>query len=209
MIKKLSILLLLPSLAFAGPVNKAMEASVVVHLKVMTRLLPGMEISHRRTCSGVYISNTEIVTAAHCVTNPVPYEVWITDPKGPSVRVKRIVGDTDYDLAILQVASQKHIYVRFGKSAELQDKVFNIGCPGDVRFLCSEGIVAGLDRIAPEDTPKARYTITTAPIGPGSSGGGLFNSKGQLIGINTMTMYSVFSWAVNTDSIKSFLKERP
>ena len=65
-------------------------------------------------------------------------------------------------------------YVRTGQ------KVFAIGAPQGLELTISEGIVSSL-----RETKLGTVIQTTAPISPGSSGGGLFNVSGQLIGITT------------------------
>ena len=65
-------------------------------------------------------------------------------------------------------------YVRPGQT------VFAIGSPQGLDLSISEGIVSSVreSRLGP-------LIQTTAAISPGSSGGGLFNVSGQLIGITT------------------------
>jgi len=64
---------------------------------------------------------------------------------------------------------------------EIGEKTFAIGNPKNLSKSISEGIISGFRTI-----DQKKYIQTTAAISPGSSGGGLFNSSGQLIGITTM-----------------------
>ncbi len=62
------------------------------------------------------------------------------------------------------------------------ERAYSIGAPLGYNRSLGEGIVSGKHR---SQTP--RYVQTTAPISPGSSGGGLFDNRGNLIGITTLT----------------------
>ena len=61
------------------------------------------------------------------------------------------------------------------------DKVYAIGSPKGLENSLSDGIVSGKRR-----NRKSGFDIQfTADISPGSSGGGLFDADGNLIGITT------------------------
>jgi len=68
--------------------------------------------------------------------------------------------------------------------------VYAIGAPQGLELTLSEGLISGLRKLE-EDLPrhKVRNVIqTTAAISPGSSGGGLFDARGQLVGITTFLL---------------------
>jgi len=66
-------------------------------------------------------------------------------------------------------------------------KVYTLGHPlGMTDQTFSDGMVSGLPRL-----PQSREVLriqTTAPISPGSSGGGLFDAQGRLVGLTTWQM---------------------
>lgn len=66
-------------------------------------------------------------------------------------------------------------------NAEIGDNVFAIGNPKGLEKTLSNGIVSGI-----REDKNVKYIQTTAPITNGSSGGPLFNMKGEVIGITTM-----------------------
>jgi S1-C subfamily serine protease len=111
--------------------------------------------------------------------------------KGPLVSVKTpkdsypanvTVADEEYDLCKLDVQGLSAPAVEIGGSQYVRtgQKVFAIGAPLGLELTISEGIVSSL-----RETPLGNVIQTTAPISPGSSGGGLFNVNAQLIGITT------------------------
>lgn len=86
------------------------------------------------------------------------------------------------DLCTLSVSGLEAppVRIREFSSVRVGERVYAIGSPKGLELTISEGLVSGLREV--EDT----YLIqTTASISPGSSGGGLFDSSGNLIGITT------------------------
>ncbi|MBU0766148.1 MAG: S1C family serine protease, partial [Bacteroidetes bacterium] len=67
---------------------------------------------------------------------------------------------------------------------EIGESIFAIGNPEGLEQTLSNGIVSGYRDS--EDNGKKFYIQTNAAITHGSSGGPLFNSKGEVIGITTM-----------------------
>jgi S1-C subfamily serine protease len=64
-------------------------------------------------------------------------------------------------------------------------RVYALGSPKGMELTLSDGLVSAL-RKDPND--KLMLIQTTAPISPGSSGGGLFDEEGRLIGLTTMQL---------------------
>ena len=94
----------------------------------------------------------------------------------------------------VQVASIKQLAVG--------DKVYAIGSPKGLGNTLSDGLVSGF-----RDYNGSKIIQTTAPISPGSSGGGLFDAQGQLIGITTMYLDGGqnLNFAVPADLIASVI----
>ncbi|MBL8519619.1 MAG: trypsin-like peptidase domain-containing protein [Betaproteobacteria bacterium] len=131
------------------------------------------------TGSGVVIARQTVITNCHVAL------------KGPLVSVKTpkesypanvTTADEEYDLCKLDVGGLNAPSVEIGASQYVRtgQKVFAIGAPQGLELTISEGIVSAL-----RETPLGNLIQTTAPISPGSSGGGLFNVNAQLIGITT------------------------
>lgn len=92
--------------------------------------------------------------------------------------------DPKRDLCQLDAPTLEAPAVTIGKSREARvgQRVYAIGSPRGLELSMSEGIVSSLRSANEQDSPLIQ---TTAPVSPGSSGGGLFNSTGALIGITT------------------------
>ena len=63
------------------------------------------------------------------------------------------------------------------------EKVYAVGSPSGLENTLSEGIISGL-----RHQDGQNYVQTSAPISPGSSGGGLFDAAGNLIAVTTFTL---------------------
>jgi hypothetical protein len=61
------------------------------------------------------------------------------------------------------------------------ERVFAVGAPRSLERTLSEGLISGLRH----DRTKGDLVQTSAPISPGSSGGGLFDDRGNLVGITS------------------------
>ena len=68
-------------------------------------------------------------------------------------------------------------------SLAVGEAVFTIGSPKGLVNTLGHGLLSGLRR-----SEDAEYIQITAPVSEGSSGGGLFDDRGNLIGVTTFTM---------------------
>jgi serine protease Do len=132
-----------------------------------------------------------IVTNKHVVSDTsAKYKVVIG--KDETVEVKNIYRDPVNDLAILKVDKTGLTPVEMGDSDKLKvgQTVIAIGTAlGEFRSTVTKGVVSGLGRGITAgsygDSEKLENVIQTdAAINPGNSGGPLFNSSGQVIGVN-------------------------
>ncbi len=72
---------------------------------------------------------------------------------------------------------------RPARSIAVGEPVFTIGSPRGFYNTLGEGLVSGLRRL-----DGALVIQLTAPVAPGSSGGGLFDAEGRLLGITTFVV---------------------
>ena len=147
--------------------------------------------------SGVCIAEGGyIATNNHVVADGSSYQVLM--PSGEYVDAELVGTDSSTDLAVVKVtdanAASQLVPVEFGSTSDLLvgSTAIAIGNPkGDkLANTVTAGIVSALDRdvSASNTTRKINYIQHDAAINSGNSGGGLFNYKGQLIGINTLRM---------------------
>lgn len=132
-----------------------------------------------------------IVTAdGHIVTNHHVIEgsnkITVTLHDGTKHEAKLIGSDEKTDLAVLKIEATGLKPVTFGSSADLKvgEQAVVIGNPlGQLGGSVTSGIISALDREITVEGHTMRLLQTDTAVNPGNSGGGLFNAKGELVGI--------------------------
>jgi tetratricopeptide (TPR) repeat protein len=140
------------------------------------------------TGSGIAVGAGRIVTACHVVEDATRIEVRGGTESG---KAASLIGmDRPNDLCLLQAPGLTSVpaKLRAVDSSLVGEEIFALGNPLGLGLAISKGNVAGLRN----DDGISRI-IGTAPVSPGSSGGGIFDSSGRLIGITT----AVFSLGQN------------
>lgn len=161
--------------------------------------------------SGVIISpDGRILTNNHVVDGAQQIAVTLSD--GRTVEADVVGTDPESDLAVIQAKDVSGLTAAsFGDSTTVKvgDEVIAIGSPGGLQGTVTTGIVSALDRkVTVDDSDQQRGPFpftgqeqrdggtttyqalqTDAAINQGNSGGPLFNTAGEVIGINS-AMYS-------------------
>jgi S1-C subfamily serine protease len=141
------------------------------------------------TGSGFIIKPTgEILTNNHVVNGARELTVTLADKK--IYKAKVLATDQRVDLALIKIdAPGKLPSLTLGNSDTLVvgQKVLAIGNPFGFEGTLTTGVVSSLNRsIQTEEDRRLEGMIQTdAAINPGNSGGPLFDSRGDVIGINT------------------------
>jgi S1-C subfamily serine protease len=131
-----------------------------------------------------------VLTNYHVIKNA--NEVGVTLADGSNYRGDIVGVDPENDLAVIKFdpEGRRLATIAFGSSANLRvgQKVLAIGNPFALDRTLTTGIVSGLGRPVRTDNGLVIKEMiqTDASINPGNSGGPLLNSKGEMIGINTM-----------------------
>jgi S1-C subfamily serine protease len=107
-------------------------------------------------------------------------------PGGASYVVDGVLAfDKARDVAVIKAHGQNFRTLTLGNSDRIQvgEDVVAIGSPLSLDSTVSNGIVSGIRTVEEEG---GKFLQVTAPISPGSSGGPLFNSSGEVVGITTL-----------------------
>ena len=133
------------------------------------------------TPDGYILTNNHVVAGATSIS----VQIGTRD-----LRAKVVGTDASSDLAVIKVAASGLTAARIGSSAGLEvgQGVVAVGSPFGLDKTVTSGIVSALHR-SNLFTGVAAYTNliqTDAPINPGNSGGGLFDLRGDLVGINAL-----------------------
>ena len=125
-----------------------------------------------------------------------------------------VVADASYDLAVVRITRNEttellNVAQIADANAPIDTAVISVGNPGGVHNSVSIGKIIYMKNI-PNDELDIEVAYHTAPLEHGSSGGGIFDSDGNLVGIN----YAVgtdsetgrqMSFAVPVEAIRTFL----
>ncbi len=135
--------------------------------------------------SGVVITeNGYIITNNHVVEGA--QTVFVTLPDGSSYEAKVVGRDAQTDIAVVKIEAEGLVPAQLGNSDDLEvgDFVLAIGNPmGTLSGTVTDGIISARNREITIDSYTMNLLQMSAAVSPGNSGGGLFNEKGQLIGV--------------------------
>lgn len=179
------------------PTHETAAAVMESQTVALVGVVSGGEI--RPYCSGVWVNTKLILTANHCVSDDELGDVIMfavkSDVFAPGQLEQRkeiqshsgrlLARDEAHDLALIYVAGAPpvHSVALLSMSEVLPgQRVQAMGTPIGCWFSYSSGDVGRVAKISTMGDPMV-FIQTTAPISPGSSGGGLFNEAGELIGI--------------------------
>ena len=128
-----------------------------------------------------------ILTNYHVIAEARQVEVTLHNRK--KYRATVVGTERSHDLAIIQIKAPDLAAMTLGDSKNLQvgQKVYAIGNPFGLSGTLTSGIVSSIRSVQePEGVTIDEAIQTDAAINPGNSGGPLLNSRGEVIGINTM-----------------------
>jgi serine protease Do len=145
----------------------------------------GPRESHSLGSGFVIDAQGHIVTNAHVIDGADEINVTLSD--GSSHPATVIGADKKLDLALLKIEIDvSPPFVRLGDSDTLQvgEWVIAIGNPFGLEQTVTAGIISAKGRVIGAG-PYDDFIQTDASINPGNSGGPLFNTSGEVVGINT------------------------
>jgi serine protease Do len=154
----------------------------------MPGMPPGMRPAPRdgrSLGSGFIISaDGQILTNAHVVEGADQILVKLADNTEKPAKLLGL--DKASDVALLKVDAKDLPAVKLGDSSRLEvgDWVLAIGSPFGLEHTATQGIVSALGRSLP-DGNYVPFIQTDVAVNPGNSGGPLFNTSGEVVGINS------------------------
>ncbi len=164
--------------------------------------------------SGVIVgADGYIVTNNHVVENAS--EILVTIPESNKNYKATVVGtDANTDLALIHIEAKDLPVMTFANSddVKLGQWVLAAGYPLNLDVTVTQGIVSGKSRNIginrQASAPVEVFIQTDAAINPGSSGGALVNTNGELVGINTAIASTTGAYAGYAYSVPSNLVKK-
>lgn len=153
--------------------------------------------------SAVVIDEEVLVTNCHVVDKAERIEVANGTQE---LRATLQYADPERDLCFLSVPRLKAPAVQIGDPHALRvgARLYALGNPRGLELTLSDGLLSAFRRNARGEVQRLQISV---PISPGSSGGGLFNVYGQLVGITTSGLRE--SQSLNFAMPSHFLLEVP
>lgn len=174
----LLIFISLPAFSF----GKVEKNPVAIYEKINPAIVTvDSQIQDGLSCgTGCIIDKSGVIlTSAHVIDIGNTVVVTMSNGQNYDAKVLKHLGDNK-DIALLKIDAKKDLKtVKLGDSAKVKvgQKVLAIGNPFGFSGTLTQGIVSRID--------YAKNRIQTdAAINPGSSGGPLLNTSGEIIGIN-------------------------
>lgn len=206
-----------PVVAISETVSPAV---VGISVKSMTVGILGLEETGGEGSGVVYSEDGYIVTNYHVIESAIidkSATIEVTLPNEKKEVLKGIVvgGDKVTDLAVIKIDKKGLEKVHFGDSSKLNvgDTAVAIGNPlgQNLAGTVTAGVISALDRKINADGRTYTLIQTDAAINAGNSGGALVNSKGEVIGINTVKIVATgvegIGFAIPSNDVKPIVDE--
>jgi len=172
----------------ADTIDKAIETVVEINCSTKTTvssMFGGSQTYESSSAgSGVIISeNGYIVTNNHVVEGA--YDVKVKTYQGKEYSAKIIGADSRSDIAVIKIDANNLAYSYFVDSdtIKLGQTVIAIGNPLGQGLTCSDGIISSLSKEITINDVSMTVLQTSAAVNEGNSGGGLFDTLGNIVGI--------------------------
>jgi len=170
---------LFPALSLADAERIFRENSNTV---VVVETFAGEGYSLNQGSGFIVRADGAVVTSYHVISNAEDIKVKVGDKV---LEVEGLINsDKEKDLVILKVKGENLPTVRLGdiEKENIGEKVYVISSPKGLENTISDGILSGIREIS----PWKKILQITAPVSPGSSGGPVFNDRGEVIGVATL-----------------------
>ncbi len=171
---------------FFSPITFAYDREEAININVYEKINPAIvsidtQIKYGLSCgTGCVISNDGVIlTSSHVIDEGKDITVTIYNGKTYKAEVLKRMGRNN-DLALIKIKTDQPLQtVKLGDSEQIKvgQKVLAIGNPFGFNGTLTQGIISRIDY-------TKNKIQTDAAINPGSSGGPLLNTSGEVIGIN-------------------------
>ncbi len=179
-----SFALSVPAQDFSSVYADTSPAVVTIH--TATADAAGVQITASGLGSGVLVEEDLVMTAAHVVHNADRILVKFKDGYTTPAEIVTSVTGSDVALVRLEKPPESAVIAQVGNSDEVRigEPVFVIGAPYGIEQTLSVGTLSGrLNRGLMAGGEPIEFLQTDTAINTGNSGGPMFNSEGEVIGI--------------------------
>ncbi len=178
---------LLPSVVNISTLHDKESNDNIEEIETNIETIFNREKTNRESLGSGFIIDEDgfIITNNHVIDKASAINVVLAD--NTSIEAVVVGKDPKTDIALIKIDADKKLQpVTFGNSDAIRiaDWILAIGNPFGLGGSVTAGIVSAKSRDI-ESGPYDNFIQTDASINQGSSGGPMFNLKGEVIGVNT------------------------
>ena len=168
-----------PSTAGPSPTTEsiARRAAKAAERSVVTLVIAGSDGKARGHGSAFFVSDRVLVTNLHVIEGAARVVARFAD--GSMTAVLGVVGiDADNDIALVSVEHPRGVALPLGNAnaAQVGDDIYAIGSPEGLGSTLTRGIISAI-------RADANLIQIDAAVSPGSSGGPILNTNGEVVGV--------------------------
>ena len=183
--------------------------------QVFGKHLPNLTETRRHNTSGsgvILDTRGFVITNHHVIAKAERVRVMLNDGRTADAR---LVGtDPETDLAVLKIELDELPEVEIAdlKRLNIGDVVLAIGYPFRIGQTVTQGIISATGRNQVSQNTYENFLQTDAAINPGNSGGALINTRGEIIGINSLIYtetgnFNGIGFAIPIDIVTDVMKQ--
>ena len=189
-----------------NPIPEIAETALKSVVGVTTMQSQGGQLQPSARGTGFVISSSGyIVTNYHVIKDGEQFVV--TDHDGNEYAGTLIGGDKNLDIAVLKIdAELPAVAIGDSDATRVGEQVIAIGDPSgagqNLTGTVTVGYVSAVNRELMFNNIRQKFIQTDAAVNPGNSGGPLFNTKGEVVGVVTLkSLVSSANSGVSTEGI--------
>ena len=163
--------------------------------------------------TGIIVSSDGYILSNSHVTGERFSTCYVTIEEKDTYKGTVVWSDSELDLSLIKIKDNNYLPANIGDSEKIRvgETVYAIGNPIGYQFrrTVTSGIISALNRTIKlqendEDVYMSDLIQTDATINPGNSGGPLINTKGEVIGVNSVKITSAegIGFSIPIDVIK-------
>jgi S1-C subfamily serine protease len=151
---------------------------------------PPADDGERKLGSGIVITSSGLILTSYRLIDGAG-KIKVAAPGGLSYPGEVVKGNAGLDLALLRIRDARGLVPAvLGDSRSLQvgEWVMAVGNPFGFESTITVGVVSALKREDVSSDLKVGLIQTDASINPGNFGGPLVNTRGEVVGVNTVVV---------------------